>query len=299
MNWLRSRFSQKSLSTIVCQFAGIGLLTVSVWSTGGPPRKQNQMSQESRAQMRSAVKKFEENIKIEDLKIINKTRKFEVVNIERENGLHFALQLTLRNGYKKGITAFSYGVGGPGVCASPDLSISEIDSESRIPPGGTTIEHSGISPTSVHHLPDGSISIPREENLFVIIYAVIFNDKTADGDPKVIDEMWAFRTGLKRVETLKNLLLQRLLDASDLDLDSLATPPELVLDRLRTEFPSLTQDAAASDNQIRATTGINVHGEIAAWFGDLEPRLRWDSSTSLRKKLTQMKQTQEQILSRF
>src|SRR4051812_35556169 len=189
MKWPRSRFFQQTLFTIVCQFAGIGLLTVSVWSTGGPTQNQNPMSPQARARMRASVKEFRENVKVEDLKVINKTRKFEVVNIEQGNGQSLTLQLTLKNGYKKGITAFSYGVGGLGQRTSPELATSEKDSESRIPPGGTTTEYSGLSLTNIHQLPDGSISIPKEENLFIIVYAVIFDDKTAEGDPEIIAEM--------------------------------------------------------------------------------------------------------------
>ena len=299
MNWSRPRFLQRSFAAIACQFASIGLLTVSVWSTSGPTRQQDQMSPQYKERMRTSVKEFKESLKLEDLKVLNKTRKFELVNIEKVNTQSFMLQLTLKNGYKKGITAFSFGVGAVGPSTSPDLAESEIESESRIPPGGTTIEYSGISLSGLRQLQNGGISIPREQNLFITIYAVIFDDKTAEGDPRAIAQMLDVRASQKKVVTLKNALLQKVLDSRDLDLDSLATPPELVLDRFRSDFSSLIQETVETDNRFKDMSATSLREEIADWLNDLDNRLRSDSSTSLRKRIIQIKKTQEQILSRL
>lgn len=290
---------RKALLTIACQFASISVLTVSVWSTSGPIKRQDQVSLQDRARMRASVKEFETNLKLEDLKVLNKTRKFELVNIEKINEPGFQIQLTLKNGYDKSITAYSFGVGAIGPNAAADRAFSEIASESRILPGDTIIEYSGISLSGVHQLKDGSISIARDENLFITIYAVIFEDKTTDGDPKVIAQMLASRASDKKVVTLKNTLLQKLLDSRDLNLDSLTTPPETVLERLKSDWSALIEETVKTDNQFKEIPAIRLREELAYWLTDLDSVLRADRNISLRERLLEIKKAQEHILARL
>lgn len=297
MKWPLPRFLQKSLATIACQFVSIGLLTASVWSTSGPAQRQDQMSPQYRERLRASVKEFEANVKPEDLKVINKTQKFEIVNIEKINAQNFLIQLTLKNGYDKSIMAYAFGVGGAGQRALADLAFSEIDSESHIPPGGTTIVPSGISLSGIHQQQDGSISISREQNLFITIYAVIFDDKIAEGDPKTIAQMLAFRAEQKRLVILKYGLLQKALNSSDLDLDLPAPPPELV-DKLKSHLSTLFEEAIRTANKFKEMSETNLHEDFSNWLNNLDNWLRSDDNTSLRNRMLQIKKVQEQILSR-
>ena len=129
-------------------------------------------------QKQDDIEKPKETIDINNLKIINMTSAFKVIEIkENSDGL---FDITYKNEYRKSITGFEVSISGMRI--QTELTLGG-DEQQFIPSGSTY---------------DKTYSV--QENLGqngIQILAVVFDDGTADGDPKYIKEITDYRLGIK------------------------------------------------------------------------------------------------------
>jgi hypothetical protein len=189
-----------------------------------------------------AVEEPEGNLKVRAPKVTNKTRAFEVVNIEELDAKN--IRLTLRNGYEKTITGFQVSVGVGRV--QTDLMVSGDDAYFVLP-GGTyqriyAIQH-------------------ETDTRGIAILAVIFADGTSDGDQEAIEEVEFYRLGMK---TERKRVLNLLQDTLKLDDSELASALRRV--EYQVSFPPLNQDKTLPYEKNRRMYNI--------YFGTRDERMR-------------------------
>jgi hypothetical protein len=110
---------------------------------------------------------------INSLKVNNKAGRLEVVSVERKGQ---SIRLQFKNNYSKTINAYVLSPGGYQV-------IYELEDKDFIPPGGTH---------------ERSINVQRGQiEDRINIMAVVFDDKTGDGDSAAIKEIKDLRLGRK------------------------------------------------------------------------------------------------------
>lgn len=117
----------------------------------------------------------------------------KVVHVHVQDG---ALSLTLRNDYNKTITAFA-------VSSSRIITRSELVDADELAPGATV--------TKLYELP----SSPLPEYA-TTLQAAVFDDGTADGNPKIINQILDARSGNKK--QIDRILPTLMLDARNGDL---------------------------------------------------------------------------------
>src|SRR6185369_15648871 len=145
-----------------------------------------------------------------------------------ENG---EVELSLRNRYSKNITACAVSVNGS--ITEVDFAFSELE------------DQRGLSPESVY---EQKYSFARRvnksaarQNLDISILAVVFDDKTGDGDPKFVTEILDTRLGSKIQLTRIIALLN--------DALNLPRVPYEAVDTLKARISSLPVDSANSTSE--------------------------------------------------
>ncbi|MFY9556036.1 MAG: hypothetical protein WAV47_15100, partial [Blastocatellia bacterium] len=126
-----------------------------------------------------SLEELEGNLNVKRLKVTNKTRAFEVINMEKVGSK--TIQLTFRNSYDKKITGFQVSVGHGRV--QTDLTLSGDDSYFILP--GTTYQR-------IYAIQDDT------GTRGITILAVVFEDGTSDGDSEAIEEIEYYRLGMKK-----------------------------------------------------------------------------------------------------
>src|SRR6185369_17584646 len=161
-------------------------------------------------------------------RIQNRTQSFEVAQVIPIVGENGAVGLSLRNRYNKNITACSVSVNGS--ITEVDFAFSELE------------DQRGLSPESVY---EQKYSFARRvnksaarQNLDISILAVVFDDKTGDGDPKFVTEILDTRLGSKIQLTRIIALLN--------DALNLPRVPYEAVDTLKARISSLPVDSANS-----------------------------------------------------
>jgi len=177
-------------------------------------------------------------------------------------------ELSLRNGYDKKITAFTVTVNG--LIVMTDFAYSEGEDQRAIAPGA--VYTSGFSYV------DRSINrgAAARDDFDINVLAVVFDDKSSDGDEKAVAGILHDRHKSKRV-------LTRIVDLLTEDLNSPRTIDETVFDELRSRISSLSSDPADSS--------------------DINAALRWldqsDHGLSLKERMVGVKETCENLVARL
>ena len=123
------------------------------------------------------------------LKLSNSTSGFEAVTVETNSG---RVRLTLKNNYNKTITAYAISTG------DNTHSLHELGFEGLLTPG-STLNH--------------DVRLPSEVNITVL--AVVFEDRTSDGDATAAKEINDYRLGKKTQYERIVPLLNKVLAAPD------------------------------------------------------------------------------------
>lgn len=163
-------------------------------------------------------------------RIQNKTHSFEVTQATANPGANGCIQLSLRNGYHRRITAY-------GISANKLITIIDFlygDGE----------DQPGIAPDAVHTRP---VCVPKavdpnvasKEGREILVQAVIFDDGTGDGDPEFIADILNRRRGSK-------IQLTRIIDVVKRVLTSGKTIDNTALEALKSEVSALTTDSQGS-----------------------------------------------------
>lgn len=126
----------------------------------------------------------------------NFTENLKVVNLEvARDGRH--VRLTLRNNHSKTITAFTLGED------RRHSTIDLIDTDKVFAPGAERVEE---------------YDLPQTQEPIIIIQAVVFDDKSAEGNPEFIKKITESRLGEKTQLNLIIPLLESILNAPDAQL---------------------------------------------------------------------------------
>lgn len=144
-------------------------------------------------------------------KLSNRTSGFEAVNVETKSG---RVRLTLKNNYNKTITAYAISTG------ENTHSLHELESKEFLTPGSTRNQ---------------DVRLPSEGNITVL--AVVFGDKTSDGDATAVKEINDYRLGKKTQYDRIVPLLNKILAALDNEMLSALEKAEAKIYRFSTDSP--------------------------------------------------------------
>ena len=168
-------------------------------------------SRQGLKESQASLKEMREKLKVKDIQVHNKTRAFEIVNIEMLGDAE-VLRMTLRNGYDKSVTGFQVNIGA--VRSQPELSATGHDTD-FIPPGGTYTRLYGTQ-----------IGLDK---LGITVLCVVFEDGSSDGEPKYVEEIKEYRLGIRMA---RERVLPLLRDAMNL-------PDQERLDKLESWITAL------------------------------------------------------------
>jgi hypothetical protein len=202
-------------------------------------------------------------------RVQNKTRSFEITRARQNRGVSGSgPELSLRNGYDKNITAFAVSVNG--LIALSDFVYSESEDGRAIAQGAVYTRWFGNVRRSAHR------PAPAQEDFDIEVLAVVFDDKSSDGDKEAIGFLLDQRLKSKR-------LLTRVVDLLNEDLDSSRTSDDTMSAELRSRISSLSDDPSDSS--------------------DINDVLRWISQTasglSSSERTVQVKEICENLISRL
>lgn len=210
-------------------------------------------------------------------RIQNKTHSFEVAQARANPEANGCIQLSLRNGYQRKITAY---------VVSANRLISIIDflySEGEDKPG--------IAPGAVHTRP---VCVPKaidpdiaaKEGRQISVQAVVFDDGTGDGDPEFIAEILNSRHGSK-------IQLTHIIDVMKKILTSGKTIDDTALEALKSEVSSLT-----TDSQVSMAESDSLRGERQAALSLLDD-LTHSGSRDVRETIIRFKENCERLVARL
>jgi hypothetical protein len=246
-------------------FVGVTMCTIVVgvgaWSSTSPFQQKKDAS----------LEEIRENLGIDKIPVKNNTRAFDVVSIEK-TGMG-DLQLVFRNGYEKKITGFQVTVGGARI--QTELILGGDEREFIIP---------GATYQKIYMAQEG---LDRHG---ITIRAVVFEDGSADGEPKFIEEIKDYRLGLK-IERQRVLeLLQGILALPDADMS-------VALEELEAKIPSLPQrkKSRGLDN-----IALGMNHERRRILGEIKKirlmDLKRDNNSSYTEQTIKPKQNLEQLV---
>lgn len=210
-------------------------------------------------------------------RIQNKTHSFEVVQANSNPEANGCIQLSLRNGYRRNITA--YVVTANRLISIIDFLYSEGD------------DQSGIAPDAVHTRPvcvpkaiDPEIAATEGRQIFV--QAVVFDDGTGDGDPEFIADILNRRRGSK-------IQLTRIIGVVKRVLNSGNTIDDNALEALKSEISSLTTESQAS-----VAESDSLRGQKDAALSLLNGLMR-SGSRDVRETIIRFKENCESLSARL
>lgn len=143
------------------------------------------------------------------LKLSNKTNAFEVAKVEISSG---RVRLTLKNNYNKTIAAYAISAG------ANTHNLRELASEDLLTPGSTR-KH--------------DLQLPSEGDITVL--AVVFEDRTSDGDATAAKEINDYRLGKKTQNDRIIPLLEKVLAARDEEMQSALVKAQAAIYTLSTD----------------------------------------------------------------
>lgn len=219
-----------------------------------------------------------------DLQIINKT-KFEIVKAKRENT---QVRLSLKNNYERRITAFAVTVGLARM--SEDFVVHELSEEFGIKPG---------------EILDRNIPCPYPDKpiVTVTVQAVIFDDKTGDGDPVNFEDMRDRRLG-QAVQIKRSLkVLEKYLHFEIVDTTSLSNELDVALSASEADTLTKVRELHPLGTINRKGNGLlsdSVTQGLAEAKSDTKRRIdEAAQSSSVKDSLLTMKAYYEKLLKRL
>jgi len=202
-------------------------------------------------------------------RVQNKTRSFELTQAPRNRGLEGAgPELSLRNGYDKNITACAVSVNG--LRSTTDFAYSEDQHRRAIAPGAVYTRGFSYVVRSINR------ETVAEPGFDINVLAVVFDDKSSDGDESAVASILYDRRKSKR-------LLKRIVELFSRDLSSLRTIDDTAFDELRSRISPLSSDPGDSS--------------------DINRVLRWldqsDQGLSPRQRIIQVKEICANLVDRL
>lgn len=204
-------------------------------------------------------------------RVQNKTRSFELTQARRNRDIDVSgPELSLRNGYDKTITACAVSVNGLIALIDFVYSDSEGHDQRAIAPGAVYTRWFSYGVRSVNR------SGAAQEDFDINVLAVVFDDKSSDGDEKAVASILYDRMRSKR-------LLTRIVDLLNENLNSRRTIDDTVFDELISRISSLSSDPGdASDKN-----------DVLQWLGELNHGL------SSSERIVRVKETCESLVARL
>jgi len=250
-----NKFTQSSSLAVIT----IVVLVATVLGIGAARRNENgQRRNDGTTRMRSITPRVQ-----------NMTRSFELTQARRNPDIDGAgPELSLRNGYDKNITAFAVSVNG--LIIMSDFAYSENEDHRTIAPGAVYTNVFGSIRRSINNATAG------QESFDIKVLAVLFDDRSSDGDDKGVAFLLDHRLKSKRI-------LTRIVDLLNVDLNPLQTIDDTSTADLRSRISSL------SNNPDDAS--------------DVNDVLRWldqsDRGLSASKRMVGVKETCESLVARL
>ncbi len=201
--------------------------------------------------------------------IQNKTRSFEVVRtpeIMQTRINDDGLELSLRNGSDKNITAFAVSVNR--TISETDFVFSEFEDQRGIVPQTVYTKRFSFALS-------GNPDDTAQQNLDISVLAVVFDDKSSEGDPRLIAAILGRRQESK-------VQLTRIVHLLDKPLDSPGIIDDTVLGRLKSRISALPTDSQSSSEK-----------------EDTLRRLDQVDRSSLLERIRRLKETYENLIARL
>jgi len=210
-------------------------------------------------------------------RIQNKTHSFQVEQARANPGANGCIQLSLRNGYHRRITA--YGISANKLITIIDFLYSVGE------------DQPGIAPDAVHTRPvcvpkANDPNIAAKEGREILVQAVVFDDGTGDGDPEFIADILNSRRGSK-------IQLARIIDVVKRVLTSGTTIDDTALEALKSEVSSLT-----TDSQVSLAESDSLRGQKQASLSLLDD-LTHSGSTDVRETIIRFREICERLVARL
>jgi hypothetical protein len=202
-------------------------------------------------------------------RIQNQTRAFEVLqtsDLIQTRANDDSVRLSLRNGYDKRITAFALLVNG--AISMTDFIYSQGEDQRGIIPESVYTEEFAFARP-------GGQDTAAQQSLAINVLAVVFDDKSSDGDTKSIS---AILNARRESKTQLTSIVRSLNKA----LDSLGGIDKITLDRLKTEILSIPINSPFSNEK-----------------EDVLRRLDQPDNPNPRETLLHLKATCESLLARL
>jgi len=168
-------------------------LTVVIASQSSGNRSRIQIKQQ-----KSSIKPIE---RIEDLRIINKTSAFSILEIKKISDNLF--EITYKNNYSKTITGFEVSIGGMRIQTELILG----GDEQQFISSGNTFQKAYAAQEGLDR--DG-----------IQILAVVFDDGSSDGDTRYIKEITDYRLGMKTERQRVLALLEQVITFKNQDIST-------------------------------------------------------------------------------
>ena len=200
-------------------------------------------------------------------RVLNNTRSFELTDARQNLDVGGRrVELSLRNRYDKNITAWAVSVNG--LLNTMDFVYSE--GEDRI----------GIIPEAIYTTTFGYVQnhqgVAARQDLDIKVLAVVFDDKSGDGDQQLVAGLLDWRRKSKE-------RLTRIIALLDRDLKSLATIDDTAFNGVRSRLSSLAVPSH----------GPNERDDVLRWLGE------HDRDLSPRERIERVKETCENLLARL
>jgi hypothetical protein len=148
------------------------------------------------------LESLKRNFKIEDLPVTNKTSGFAIAGLEKTPERN--IRIRLRNDYKKKITAYQISIGSTTTLVETMLNNLEA----------------GVDPGEIVDLEEAINVDPDLSTKGLIIRAVVFDDRSGDGEPESIREIDDYRQGEMMQMKQTTIRLNQSAEASDSEMIS-------------------------------------------------------------------------------
>jgi hypothetical protein len=204
----------------------------------------------------------------------NRTRSFEVLQIKLEDR---GVVLTLKNGYTKNITAFAVSVNRSST--QTDFLYSEGEDWSGIAPGAVHTINVGMERSS-------NPEVAAQEGINIRVLAVVFDDRTSDGDQKMAAEILDMREGSK-------IQLTRIIGLVDRELKSTAPVDDGAVNHLRSQISALPIESPDS-----VTESTSLRSQKYEALRRLDDQANSSVETA-RERMIRLKAACEELLARL
>jgi hypothetical protein len=196
----------------------LGFVCIGAWTSSSHSSSRNQQNSKSKASDENLIERMmnlERSLKLEDFDIINEVPKFEIVTIEKVDR---SINLVLKNGYERNITAF----------------LLSMDGDTTIVDTCVAPQSSGIAPGStIEHYAALNVDPKLTRHNFMIA-AVIFDDGKTRGDFAAVEKIQDYRRGtrmqmehiLPQLENVLNVPTEDIVSAMDKVKTNILTAPE-------------------------------------------------------------------------